>query len=164
FFFGMVCVDLDLPVEARRSLTEAVRMDSKNAYYNYALGAVAVQSRTPGDAVPYFQEYIAHKPEDPRGRFALGAAYFYSANYDAARKELHAVEKRRETAAGAHYFLGRIAKQEENLALAESELRQAAAKPMFADAIAELAHVHIRMEKYADARMELEPARELEPD
>jgi tetratricopeptide (TPR) repeat protein len=165
FFFGMVCVDLDLPVEARRSLTEAVRLDSENAYYNYALGAVAVQSRTPGDAIPYFQEYIAHKPEDPRGRFALGAAYFYIANYAAARTELHAVEKRPETAAGAHYFLGRIAKQEENLAQAESELRQAVAvNPAFADALAELAHVHIRMEKYADARMELERAREIDPD
>lgn len=165
FFFGMVCVELNLPVEARRSLNEAVRLDPENAYYNYALGAVAAQSRTPGQAVPYFEKYIARKPGDPRGRFALGAAYFYSANYDAARKELRAVEARPETAAGAHYFLGRIAKQEENLAEAENELLHAvAANPKFPDALAELAHVYIRLEKYAGARKELERALELEPD
>jgi tetratricopeptide (TPR) repeat protein len=165
FFFGMVCVDLNLPIEARRSLEEAVRLDPKNPYYNYALGAVTTQGRTPSEAVPYFEKYIASKPEDPRGRFALGAAYFYGANYGAARKELGAVKERRETAAGAHYFLGRIAKQEENLAEAESEFEQAvAANPKFPDALAELAHVHIRLEKYVDAGNELERAIELEPD
>src|SRR5206468_4152434 len=40
FFFGMVCVDLKLPPEAKKSLEEAVRLDPKNPYYNYALGAV----------------------------------------------------------------------------------------------------------------------------
>jgi tetratricopeptide (TPR) repeat protein len=165
FFFGMVCMDLNLPIEARRSLQEAVRLDPKNPYYNYALGAVTVQGRTPSEAVPYFENYIASKPEDPRGRFALGAAHFYSANYGAARKELSVVKDRPETAAGAHYFLGRIAKQEDNLAEAESEFAQAvAANPKFPDGLAELAHVHIRLDKYADARNELERAIKLEPD
>jgi tetratricopeptide (TPR) repeat protein len=154
FFLGMVCVDLNLPIEARRSLQEAVRLDPKNPYYNYALGAVTTQGRIPSEAVPYFENYIA-----------LGAAYFYAANYCAARKELGAVKERRETAAGAHYFLGRIAKQEENLAEAESEFEQAvAANPKFPDALAELAHVHIRLEKYVDAQSELERAIELDPD
>jgi len=90
--------------EATGSFREAARLDPKNAYYNYALGAVAVQSRTPGDAIPYFQEYIAHKPEDPRGRFALGAAYFYSANYDAARKELQRITDVNRSAAGYENF------------------------------------------------------------
>jgi tetratricopeptide (TPR) repeat protein len=165
FFFGMVCVELNLPMAARPSLGEAVRLNPKNAYYNYALGAVAVQSQTPGDAVPCFEEYIALKPEDPRGRLALGAAHFYIANYDVARRELRAVEKHPETAAGAHYFLGRIAKQEENLVQAESEFQQAiAANSKFPDAIAELAHVHIHLEKYSDANKELERALQLEPD
>ena len=165
FFFGLVCVDLNLPIEARRALDEAVRLDPGNAYYNYALGAVAVQGRNPSEAVPHFETYIAHKPEDPRGRFALGAAHFYTGNYDAARKELRAVEARPETASGAHYLLGRIAKQEDDLAQAESELAQAvAANPKFPDALAELAHVHIRLERYADARAELTRALELEPD
>lgn len=165
FFFGIVCVELSLPVEARRSLEEAVRLDPENAYYNYALGAVAVQGRDPADAMPYFKKYIERQPGDPRGRFALGAAHFYSANYDLARKELTAVATRNETAAGAHYLLGRIAKQEENLALAESELSQAVgANPKFVDALAELAHVHIRLGQYDKARRELERAAALDSE
>jgi len=165
FFFGIVCVELSLPVEARKSLEEAVRLDPENAYYNYALGAVAVQGRDPADAMPYFKKYIERQPGDPRGRFALGAAHFYSANYDLARKDLMAVAARSETAAGAHYLLGRIAKQEENLVLAERELAQAVgANPKFVDALAELAHVHIRLAQYEKARRELERAAALDSE
>lgn len=114
FFFGVVCIELNLPLEARKSLDEAVRLDPENAYYNYALGAVAVNGRDPTEAIPYFEKYIQHKP-DPRGRFALGVAYFYSANYEAATTNLRAVEYMQETASGAHYFPGRIAKLRDNL-------------------------------------------------
>jgi Tfp pilus assembly protein PilF len=156
---------MNLPVEARKSLEEAVRFDPENAYYNYALGAVAVQGRDPADAMPYFKKYIERQPSDPRGRFALGAAHFYSANYDLARKELMAVAARSETTAGAHYLLGRIAKQEENLVLAERELAQAVgANPKFVDALAELAHVHIRLAQYEKARRELERAAALDSE
>jgi len=165
YFFGMVCVEMNLPLEARKSLDEAVRLDPENAYYNYALGTVAMQGPNPGEAVPHFEKYIQRKPDDPQGRFALGAAYFHTGNYDAARKELGAVADRKETIAGAHYFLGRIAKQEEDLTTAESELQQAVARnPKFADALAELAHVHIRLQQYEKARRELERAAALDPE
>ena len=125
FFFGMVCVDLDLSQDAYSSLKQAVSLNPNNPYYNYALGAVAVQHKDPSEAVPYFQKYCDLKPEDPRGRFALGAAYFYSSNSDLARKELEKVVQYHETAAGAHYFLGRLAKQEDKLAEAVKELQLA---------------------------------------
>src|SRR5207247_8787908 len=80
FFFGMVSVELNLPLEARKSLEQAVRLNPGNPYYNYAFGAVAAQGRNPVEALPYFQKYIEQKPDDPRGRFALGAAYFYAGN------------------------------------------------------------------------------------
>jgi tetratricopeptide (TPR) repeat protein len=164
FFFGVVCIELNLPIEARKSLDEAVRLDPENAYYNYALGAVAVNGRDPTQAIPYFEKYIQRKPDDPRGRFALGAAYFYLANYEAAVKNLRAVEDRPETAPGAHYFLGRIAKLQDNLPEAESELKKAvAADPRFVDALAELAQVHIKLERYDDAANELQRAFELDP-
>jgi tetratricopeptide (TPR) repeat protein len=164
FFFGVVCIELNLPLEARKSLDEAVRLDPENAYYNYALGAVAVNSRDPTEAIPYFEKYIQHKP-DPRGRFALGVAYFYSANYEAATTNLRAVEYMQETASGAHYFLGRIAKLRDNLPEAESELKKAvAADPRFVDALAELAQVHIKLERYDDASNELQRAFELDPE
>jgi len=165
FFFGMVSVELNLPLEARKSLEQAVRLSPGNPYYNYALGAVAVQGRNPSDALPYFQKYIERKPADPRGRFALGAAYFYTGNYETARRQLEDVAHRSETAAGAHYFLGRIAKQEDHLPEAERELQQAvAANANFPDGLSELAHVHIRMQNYAAAGKELTRALQLEPE
>ena len=76
FFFGVVCIELNLPLEARKSLDEAVRLEPENAYYNYALGAVAVNGRDPAQAIPYFEKYIQHKPDDPRGRFATRRGLF----------------------------------------------------------------------------------------
>jgi len=165
FFFGVVCIELNLPLDARKSLDEAVRLDPQNAYYNYALGSVALRGSDPTQAVPYFEKYVETKPEDPRGRFALGVAHFYSADYEAATKELRAVADKQETASGAHYFLGRIAKGKGNLPEAEIELKQAiTADPQFADALAELGLVHIKLRRYDDARDELERAFTLEPD
>jgi tetratricopeptide (TPR) repeat protein len=165
FFFGVVCIELNLPLEARKSLDEAVRLDPENAYYNYALGAVAVNGRDPTQAIPYFEKYIQRKPDDPRGRFALGVAYFYLANYEAATKNLRTVETVPETAPGVHYFLGRIAKLQDNLPQAESELKEAvAADPSFVDALAELGQVQIKLERYDDASAELQRAFALDPN
>ena len=165
FFFGVVCIELNLPLEARKSLDEAVRLDPENAYYNYALGAVAVNGRDPAQAIPYFEKYIQHKPDDPRGRFALGVAYFYLANYEAATKNLRIVEAVPETAPGVHYFLGRIAKLQDNLPEAQNELKQAVANdPRFVDALAELGQVHIKLERYDDATNELQRAFALDPN
>ena len=68
-----------------------------------------------------------------------GVARFYLADYEAAAKDLRAVADKPETAPGAHYFLGRIARLQDNLPEAENQLKQAvAADPRFADALAEL--------------------------
>ena len=165
FFFGVVCIELNLPLEARKSLDEAVRLDPENAYYNYALGSVALHGRDPAQAVPYFEKYIKSKPKDPRGQFGRGVARFYSADYDAAARDLHAVADKPETAAGAHYFLGRIAKLQDNLPEAEAQLKQAVvADPRFADALAELGLLHIRLGQYDNAKDELNRAFSLDPD
>jgi tetratricopeptide (TPR) repeat protein len=165
FFFGVVCIELNLPLEARKSLDEAVRLDPQNAYYNYALGSVALHGRDPAQAVPYFEKYIQSKPEDPRGRFARGVAHFYMADYEAAAQDLHAVAGKPETASGAHYFLGRIAQLQDNLPEAETQLKQAVlADPRFADALAELGLLHIRLRQYDAARDEVNRAFALEPD
>ncbi len=165
FFFGVVCIELNLPLEARKSLDEAVRLDPENAYYNYALGSVALHGRDPEQAVSYFEKYIKSKPQDPRGRFARGVARFYLADYEAAAKDLRAVADKPETAPGAHYLLGRIAKLQDNLPEAETQLKQAiAADPRFADALAELGLLHVRLRQYDDARGELDRAYAIEPD
>ncbi len=165
FFFGMVCVEENLAQEAYNSLKQAVSLDPKNPYYNYALGAVAVERDDPREAIPYFQKYCQLKTQDPRGRFALGAAYFYSHDYGMARKELEGVANYRETAAGAHYFLGRLANQEGRLSEAVRELQQALeTNRNYADAYAELGHVYLNQKEYVLAEKALLRALEIAPD
>ena len=101
----MVCVQMNLAEEAFQALKKAVSLDPKNAYYNYALGAVALGREEAGEAIPYFQKYCQLKPHDPRGRLALGSAYFDSHDDDNAEKVIVTVENNSETAAGAHYYL-----------------------------------------------------------
>lgn len=165
FFFGMVCIDLKLPIEAKTSLKKALELDSENPYYNYALGSVLLQWRDTGEAVPYFKKYTQLKRDDPRGQFALGAAYFYSGDYDAAKTELRAISERPETAVGAHYFLGRIARQEDRLPEAaehfDSALRNNPNQP---EVLAESALVHIRQGKLEDAATQLQRALKIDPD
>ena len=50
----MICIELNLPLDARKSLDEAVRLDPENAYYNYALGSVALYGRDPDRAASLF--------------------------------------------------------------------------------------------------------------
>ncbi|MDQ6706660.1 MAG: tetratricopeptide repeat protein [Acidobacteriota bacterium] len=165
FFFGMVCIDLRLPIEAKASLGKALELDSENPYYNYALGSVLLQWRNTSEAVPYFKKYAELKHNDVRGRFALGAAYFYSGDYDSAKSELRAIVDAPETAVGAHYFLGRIAKQEDRLAEAAAHFADALRKnPYQPEVLAESALIHIRQENFETAAGELERAIEIDSD
>jgi tetratricopeptide (TPR) repeat protein len=165
FFFGMVCVEENLAQEAYKSLEKAVSLDPTNAYYNYAMGSVAVERDDPREALPYFQKYCELKPTDPRGRLALGAAYFYSKDYDLARRKLGEAAKSSQTASGAHYFLGRIANQEGKLIEAADELELAVAgNPNYADAYAELGRVRLNQKHYALAEKALDHALELDPN
>jgi tetratricopeptide (TPR) repeat protein len=165
FFFGMVCVEMNLAEESYRSLTKAVSLNPNNPYYNYALGAVMMNRDVVRDAYPYFRKYCELKPEDPRGRLALGAAYFYGHDAQLAQKELVSVVKYSDTAAGAHYFLGRIANQEGNYAEAKQELRKAlGANPHYAEAYAELGLLHLKQKEYTDAEHALRKALEIYPD
>jgi len=165
FFFGMACVKLNLAQEAYESLKKAVTLDPENAYYNYAFGALAVQREDPRESIPYFRRYCALRSDDPRGRLALGTAYFYSHDDDAAKKELEPLVQYRATAVGAHYFLGRIANQEGSLGLASRELRQALRlEPNYANARAELGLVEMKQKDYAEAGKSLREALKVEPD
>jgi tetratricopeptide (TPR) repeat protein len=165
FFFGMVCVDLDLGVEAFNSLKEAVRLEPDNPSFNYALGAVALHRRDPAEALPYFRKYAERKPEDPRGTLAIGVAAFKAHDFVTARAELTKVAEHRETKAGACYFLARIAREEndegEALRLAQ---RAVEAQPGFADAYAELGILHLRRGEPDQAEQVLRKCLELDPD
>jgi len=165
FFFGMVCIELKLPPEARQSLKEAVRLSPDNPYYHYALGAVLLQEKNSDEAITHFRKYRDSRPHDPRGNFALGVAYFDAYQLDAARKELEAVAARPETRVGANLYLGRLAVREENLTEAADRLRKAVeSDPSSPEPYAELALVHIRRREFALAETDLTRAIQIAPE
>ncbi len=165
FFFGMVCIELKLPPEAKQSLKEAVRLNPNNPYYHYALGAVLLQEKNPDEAIPHFRQYRDARPDDPRGNFALGVAYFDADQLDAARKELESVAARSETRVGANLYLGRLAVREDNLTEAADRLRKAVeSEPSSPEPYAELALVHIRRKEFALAQSNLARALKIAPD
>jgi tetratricopeptide (TPR) repeat protein len=165
FFFGMVCIDLKLPPEAKQSLKEAVRLDPDNPFYHYAFGAVLLQEKKSDEAIPHFRKYRDARPDDPHGNFALGVAYFDAYQLDAARKEFESVAARPETRVGANLYLGRLAVREGNLTEAADRLRKAVeSEPSSPEPYAELAMVHIRRQEYALAESNLARALKIAPD
>ncbi len=165
FFFGMACVEMDLPVEAEKSLRAAIELDPGNPYYNYALGAVIANGRKWKEAVPFFEKYSRKKPDDPRGKLALASAHFHSFELDLARKELNELVDKPETEAGARFHLGLLAIQERTFEEAIRELRRAVqVNPNYAEAYGELGFAHLQLEQYDEARKALERAVQLDPD
>jgi len=165
FFFGIVCVELDLLIDATKSLKEAEALSPENPYANYALGSVLMQSSEPRSGLPYVQKYCRLRPKDPRGRLALGAAYFQVGEHALAQKELEAVVALPEAAAGANYFLGRMAKLQGNQEEAYRLIRLSVkANPDFADALVELGQLEMRQKNNAAAEKALQRAVALEPD
>ena len=165
FFFGMVCVEMDLLIDAVTSLKEAVALSPENPYANYALGSVLLQGSEPRDGLPYLQKYCRLKPKDPRGELALGAAYFQLGEYDKSQKELERVVSFPEASSGAYYFLGRMAKlqgsREEAYRLIQLSLK---ADPDNSSALLELGQLELRKRNFAAAEKALQRAVELDPD
>jgi tetratricopeptide (TPR) repeat protein len=165
FFWGIVCIEQNLGMEAYQSLKKAVSLDPGNAYYNYALGAVAMQFVNAGESVAYFQKYCELRPDDPRGRLALGTAFFGSHEDEKAQKLMTSVIQYPETAATAHYYLGRIASQQGDLDAAIRELESALqASPHYADAYAELGLIYMKRNEYQKAEESLERAFKANPE
>lgn len=165
FLFGVIAEEMELPVEARKSLERALALDPKNPKYNYATGTVALGGREAGRAIPYFETYVAIKPRDPRGHFALGAAYFASGNYERARQEMEGVRANSDTAAGAEYFLGRIAWVDEKLEEAAEHIEKSIQLlPTFAESYAELARIRLRQGLIDQARAAVDRALSLDAD
>lgn len=165
FLFGIVCVQADLGREAFDSLKRAVELDPDNPLVNYAMGAVALHRHDPSESIPYFERYVRLVPDDLRGRFALGAARYYSGQLDEAGRDLRAAVASPQTAAGAHYYLARIARQADDLASAQKEIEQALAlAPQHADAWAERGLIETRAGRYDEAERALAKALALDKD
>jgi tetratricopeptide (TPR) repeat protein len=165
FFFGIICVDLKLPPEAKASLREAVRLQPENPFYNYALGAILVGQKNPDEAIGYFRKYRDARPRDPRGAFALGVAYFEAYELDAARQVLESVANNPETRSGAQLYLGRVALSSNQPDAAASHfLKAIQVNPKLPDAYAELALIRMRRGDYALAQKDLASALAVSPD
>lgn len=165
FLFGMLCVELGLGVEAYNALKEAVRLDPGNAAVNYAMGAVALHRRDPSEAVPFFKKYAELTPGDPRGSLAVGLAWFQARDFTAARPELARAAQSASTAAAAHYFLARIAAEEDDLDTALDLVGKALAlEPGYADAWAEQGLLHFRKRDMGQAEKDLQRCLELDHD
>jgi tetratricopeptide (TPR) repeat protein len=164
FFFGVVCIEMNLPVEAKKSLDRALEQEGENPWYNYARGSVELQGKSAWQAIPYFQKAIAARPSDPRYRFALGAAEFASAEYESAKKDMNAIANRKETAGGAEYILGRIAKVDSEWAEAAEHFQKSiAAEPNYADSHAELGLALAHQNDFTAAKSEIDRALQIDP-
>jgi len=165
YYFGVVCLQLNLLAEAHTAMGKALALDPDNPSYNYSMGAVSVFSEGAEQAIPYFQKYLRLKPQDPRGKLALGAAYVRAKNYDAALPLLRESTSHSETASTAHYYLGRVLNEEGNPygAIQQIEL-SLKSNPDDPDALAELGRSLLTTRQYPQARAELDHALALSPD
>jgi tetratricopeptide (TPR) repeat protein len=165
FLFGSICVELDLGAEAYNSMKEAVRLDPENAAVNYLMGAVALHAKDPSEAIPYFRKYVELEPKEARGTFALGLASFHAKDYETARTLLGAAVERAETAAGALYYLARIARAENEFEEAlRFALKSVEANPAYADPWSELGLLYLRLDQPEKAREALERCLGIDPE
>jgi tetratricopeptide (TPR) repeat protein len=165
YFFGLVCLDLNLVAEAHAAFERAVKIEPENPAYNYAIGATSTFRRDPAEAIPYFEKYVRLKPRDARGKLALGAALMGAKQYDAAARALTEAVKVPGVAAAAHYYLGAVARRGGRLDDAVLELRQALkANPDYADALAELGQCYLMRREYESAGVLLMRALRIAPD
>jgi tetratricopeptide (TPR) repeat protein len=163
--FGVVCVRMGLFAEARKAIGEALRLEPDNPGYNFGMGLVVSFSADPSQALPYLTRFHALRPKDPEGTLALGAANFRAKDYDAAARWLHQSALSQKTAAEAHYYLGRIARQEGRLADATAELKRSLAlQGNQPDALAQLGQISTQDRDFTQASSYFEQALRKDPD
>jgi len=163
--FGIICVRMGLLGEARKAITEALRIEPDNPQYNLSMGMVVSFSEDPSQAFPYLDRFHALRPKDAEGLLALGTASFRAKDYDTGVKWLQQAVSDPKTAPDAHMYLGRIARQQGQLEKATAELKQSLAlRPDQPVALAELGQIHLTDQDYTHAEAEFERALKNDPD
>lgn len=157
--FGVVCLKMKLLGEARKAMGEAVKLAPDNPGYNLGMGTVSSFAQDPTEALPYLDKFHALRPTDASGFLALGTAYFRAKEFETASTWLKQAVNNTATAADAHYYLGRVARQEGQLNEAVAQLTKSAAlNPNRPDVLAELGQAYMQMKMYADAENQLDRA------
>jgi tetratricopeptide (TPR) repeat protein len=163
--FGVICLRMGLYAEARKAIGAALELDPENPDYNLGMGLVVSFSEDPGQAMPYLQKYHALRPQDPNGLLALGGASFRAKDYGTALLWLKQAALHPAPAAEAHYYLGRIARQEGRISEAISELNESLRLlPNQASVLAELGQIAVAEGNNAEASAYLDRAMQLDPD
>lgn len=163
--FAAICVRMGLLAEARKALTQALRLAPDNPAYNLAMGIVVSFSADPTQAIPYLTRYHELRPADPNGILQLGAASYRAKDYDTAVKWLRPAAANPKTAPEAHFYLGRIARQEGRLDEATAELKQVLAlHPGHPDSLAELGQICVQNRDFSQASTYFEQALHADPD
>lgn len=163
--FGTVCLRIGLFAEARKAMGEALRLDPDNPDFNLGMGTVVSFSADPSQSLPYLARYHSLRPKDPEGVLALGAANYRAKDYDTASQWLRQAVASPRTAAEAHFYLGRIARQEGRVDEAVSELKQSfALQPAQADSLAELGQISVQRHDFSQAATYLNQALHQDPD
>jgi tetratricopeptide (TPR) repeat protein len=163
--FGVICLKMGLLGEARKAMEQAIKLAPENPEYNLGMGTVLSFSHDPSEALPFLDKYHALRPSDSAGTLTLGATYFRMKDYEAAGKWFRLAAASDTTSAEAHYYLGRIARQEGQLDGAAAELTQSAAlRPGQPEVLAELGQVYMQLKKYAEAEKLLDRALALDAD
>lgn len=163
--FSLICLKLNLVGEATRAISEAVKQAPDNPTYNFAMGTLASLAQNPSQGLPYLLKYHTMRPNDQAGVLALGAAYFRDKDFDNARLWLRRCTDFPPTAAEAHYYLGRILRQENALETALAQLKQSdQIKPNQPEVLAETGLVYMQMRDFDKAQHQLEQALHLDPN
>jgi len=165
FLFAIACNEMNLPVEARKSLEKALQFEPDNPYYNYAMGCVQLQNSDKAQAIPFLKKFVALRPSDPRGHLALATAYLALYQAEAAKAELVLPLKDSRTRPGAEYLLGRLAEQQDDTTGAIAHFRELLKlEPKSPEGHAELGSLLLENQETDAARRETEVALGLEPE
>ena len=163
--FAVICVRMGLYGEARKALTDAIRLAPNDPDYNLSMGLVVSFSEDPSQSLPYLERYHALRPSDPEGLLALGTANYRAKDYDPALRWLRQAVASQKTAADAHFYIGRIARQEGDLDQAVRELKQSLAlRPQQPDALAELGQISTAKREFTEAATQFAEALRIDPD
>ncbi|GAB4236081.1 MAG: hypothetical protein Kow00109_09510 [Acidobacteriota bacterium] len=164
-FFGLTCVELNLSVEALKSLEKALELAPENPFVQYAYGATAMHWKEPAEAIPYLERYCAARPDDARGRATLAEAYFLNKEYERARELFEGLLAMPDTAVTARFYLGVIARFEHRFEEARRHFEAVlAADPRHAGALAELGWLLMRDGRFDEAERALDRALQLDPE
>lgn len=157
--YGRICLKLNLLGEARRAMSEAVKLAPDSPEYNFALGVVSSYAQDASAGLPYLKKYHQMCPSDADGVLALGTAYFRDDDYANAALWLNQAANHASSAAEAHYYLGRILRQQGKYDEALAQLKQASTlQPGNAAIFAELGQTYLQQRKYPEAQAQLQHA------